>query len=163
MKDIPDLLEGLGRTPNVLSQLVKAIPENILDLRRGDGFWTMAEHVSHLAQVQSMLFDRIQRFIHKDQPEFLPYIPGEGQDDPDTPERMDMAAALDRFTQYREKQLMLLEGRGDAIWQRTATHPEYDIYSLYILARHIHYERLLLQPERGIARVSGFFGKQFRC
>ena len=136
MQDIRDLLEGLGRTPKILSEFVKTIPEDKMDKRRGEGFWTVAEHVSHLAQVQPMLLDRIQRFMNEDRPEFVPYIPGNGNDEPDTPFRINMTTALDQFAQYRNKQLELLESANDITWRKTATHPEYESYSLYILTRH---------------------------
>lgn len=137
MQDIPDLLDGLRRSPKILSEFVENMPKNKLDMRRGNGFWTIAEHVSHLAQVQPMLFDRFNRFMDEDHPEFVPYIPGDGEDELDTPERMNMASALEQFAQYRNKQLVLLENTSDVIWQRAAKHPEYDQYSLYILTRHI--------------------------
>ena len=136
MQDIQDLLEGLRRTPKILSEFVKTIPEGKMDLRRGEGFWTVAEHVSHLVQVQPMLLDRFQRFINEDRPEFVPYIPGSGKDEPDTPPRMNMTAALVQFAQYRNKPLELLESADDITWRKTATHPEYENYSLYILTRH---------------------------
>jgi uncharacterized damage-inducible protein DinB len=136
MQDIRDLLEGLKRTPKILSEFVKTIPEGKMDLRRGEGFWTVAEHVSHLVQVQPMLLDRCQRFINEDRPEFVPYIPASGKDEPDTPPRMNMTAALVQFAQYRNKQLELLESADDITWRKTATHPEYENYSLYILTRH---------------------------
>jgi uncharacterized damage-inducible protein DinB len=136
MEDIRDLLEGLRRTPRILSELIKSIPEDKLDLRRGEGFWTVAEHVSHLAQVQPMLLDRFHRFRNEDHPEFVPYIPGDGEDEPDTPPRMNLPAALEQFSQYRNQQLMLLENADDITWKKTATHPEYENYSLYILTRH---------------------------
>ena len=136
MQDIRDFLEGLKRTPKILSEFVKTIPEGKMDLRRGEGFWTVAEHVSHLVQVQPMLLDRFQRFINEDRPEFVPYIPGSGKDEPDTPPRMNMTAALVQFAQYRNKQLELLESADDITWRKTATHPEYENYSLYILTRH---------------------------
>ncbi|MGB5423504.1 MAG: DinB family protein [Desulfobacterales bacterium] len=136
MQDIPDLLEGMRRTPVILSEFVKVIPEGIMDFRRGEGFWTVAEHVSHLAQVQPMLLDRFHRFMNEDHPEFIPYIPGNNEDEPNTPERMSMAAALDQFAHYRNKQLSLLENADDIKWHNTAIHPEYEHYSLYILTRH---------------------------
>jgi len=136
MQDIRDLLEGLRRTPNILSEFVKTIPEGKMDLRRGEGFWTVAEHVSHLAQAQPILLDRFQRFMNEDHPEFVPYIPGNGKDEPDTPFRMNMTSALEKFAQYRNKQLELLESADDITWRKTATHPEYENYSLYILTRH---------------------------
>ncbi len=136
MRDIEDLLEGLRRTPKILSEFVLAVPEDKIDLRRGEGFWTVAEHVSHLAQVQPMLLDRFQRFMNEDHPEFAPYIPGNDADEPDTPPRMNMNAALDQFAHYRNNQLPILEGAQEIQWKKTATHPEYRNYSLYILTRH---------------------------
>ncbi len=135
MHDIPDLLEGLKRTPGILDELVNAIPENKRDLRRGDGFWTIVEHVSHLAQVQPMLLDRFQRFLNEEHPEFVPYLPGQ-EDESDTPARMKMAQALEQFLQYRNRQSILLEKADAGAWQRTGKHPEYDHYSLHILTRH---------------------------
>lgn len=44
MEDISDLLEGLRRTPRILTEFVKTIPKSKLDLRRDEGFWTVAEH-----------------------------------------------------------------------------------------------------------------------
>jgi len=137
MQDIRDLLEGLKRSPGILSAFVKSIPESRMDLRRGEGFWTIAEHVSHLAQVQPMLLERFQRFMNEDHPEFIPYIPGDGKDEPDTPPRLDMTAALEQFAQYRNRELVLLEGADDITWQKRGSHPEYEDYSLYILVRHL--------------------------
>lgn len=137
MQDIPDLLEGLRRSPAILAAFVTSIPENKLDVRRGAGFWTIAEHASHLAQVQPMMLERFTRFMNEEHPEFVPYIPGEDEDEAQTPERMMMADAIELFAKYRREQLLLLERAGDSVWQRMATHPEYAHYSLYILSRHI--------------------------
>ena len=137
MQDRTDLMEGLRRSPAILSGFVKSIPEIKLDLRRGAGFWTIAEHVSHLAQVQPMLLERIKRFISEESPAFIPYIPGEKEDEPDTPERMDMSTALDQFAAVRADQLRTLEEAADVVWPREGAHPEYEQYSLYILIRHM--------------------------
>jgi uncharacterized damage-inducible protein DinB len=136
MKDIPDLLDGLSRSGHILSEFVKTIPADKKNLRRGEGFWTIAEHVSHLAQVQPMLLERLQRFMDEERPEFVPYIPGD--DEPETqPPPMEENVALESFAQHREKQLALLEKASEADWQKIAIHPEYELYSLYILVRHI--------------------------
>ena len=137
MLDIQDLFETLRRAPNILSQFVETIPESRLDLRRGDGFWTVAEHVSHLAQVQPMLLKRFERFVTEEHPEFVPYLPDSGKDEPDTPPRMSMTSALDQFACYRTSQLRLLKTADEITWKKTATHPEYEAYSLYILTRHV--------------------------
>src|SRR6185369_5407014 len=137
MQDIPDLLETLRRSPKILSQFVLSIPESKLDLRRGEGFWTVAEHCSHLAQVQPMLLKRIERFMNEDKPEFVPYIPGGGKEEPVSPPRMSIESALDQFAHFRASQLLLLESADDLAWKKSALHPEYEEYSLYILTRHV--------------------------
>jgi uncharacterized damage-inducible protein DinB len=137
MKNKMALLEGLRQTPAILSAFVADIPEDALDRRRGSEFWTVAEHISHLAQVQPMLLERIERFIDEERPEFIPYIPGEGEDEPATPERMAIEAALSQFSAIRKRQLSLLESASEATWQKQAVHPEYDQYSFLILVRHI--------------------------
>ena len=137
MQDIPDLLDGLRRSINILSAFVTALPENKLNRRRGAGLWTVAEHASHLAQVQPMLLERLQRFLDEDLPEFVPYIPGDDEKEDGPPAEMAMKAALAEFAKSRQRQLALLEKADDAAWQKTAIHPEYDLYTLYILTRHI--------------------------
>ena len=136
MQDIPDILDGLRRSINILSAFVTALPEDKLNRRRGADFWTLAEHVSHLAQVQPLLLERLQRFLAEDRPEFAPYIPGDDEEEERPPE-MEMTAALAEFARCRQQQLALLEKADDAAWQKTAIHPEYDLYTLYILTRHI--------------------------
>jgi hypothetical protein len=134
-----ELLKGLARTPALLIDLVASIPEDKRHRRRGDGFWTVAEHVEHLAQVQPMLGERIRRFIEEPRPVFTPYFPPPVEDTPPEPEaRPDLDAALADFTAGRRGQIRMLEEiTDDAVWQRCGEHPEYDDYSLPILVRHI--------------------------
>ena len=108
-----------------------------MDLRRGEDFWTIAEHVSHLAEVQPMLLERFHRFINEDHPEFIPYIPGDAKDEPVIHPHLDVTAAIKQFAHYRDKEIVLLEGMDDVIWQKIGTHPEYEHYSLRILVRHV--------------------------
>ncbi|SPF39253.1 DinB family protein [Syntrophobacter sp. SbD1] len=136
MQDKIDLLEGLKRAPGILSEFVKSIPEERIFSRRGEGFWTIAEHVSHLAEVQPMLLDRFQRFMDEDRPEFVPCIPEDGGDEPVRTVYSSVSDALDNFALCRNKEIDLLESARDIMWHKRATHPEYESYSLYILARH---------------------------
>ena len=136
MQDLSDLLEGLRRSPNILSSFVDTIPDDKMNLRRGDGFWTIAEHVSHLATVQPMLLERIQRFMDEDQPRFVPFIPGDEETESLLPQ-LEAGPALEQFADSRNQQLALLEKADTSVWQKQGSHPEYEHYSLYILARHI--------------------------
>jgi len=129
-------MEGLKRSDRILAEFVKSIPAAKLHLRRGDGFWTIAEHLNHLAQVQSMLLERMQRFMDEDRPEFVPYIPGDDGAG-SRPSLMEMDDALEAFARRRRQQVELLERADSDVWRKTASHPEYEQYSLYILVRHI--------------------------
>ncbi len=75
--------------------------------------------------------------MNEEHPQFVPFIPGKAGDEPVAPACMSVPAALLQFGEYRRKQLLLLEKADATVWQRMATHPEYDLYSLYILARHV--------------------------
>ena len=131
------ILSGLRQAPKVLAEFVNATPEDKLGLRRGEGFWTIAEHVSHLAQVQPMLLERLDRFMNEVHPEFVPFIPGDDEGKPELSPRRPIDVALTQFSTVREKQLALLNDADERTWQREAIHPEYDRYSLVILVRHI--------------------------
>ena len=137
MDDFQNLLKALNQTPKILFEFIRSIPKDKLDLRRGEGIWTVAEHVHHLAQVQPMLLERFERFVNEDHPEFLPYIPNTAKEEIDSPIRINVFATLDQFAWQREKQLLLLRSADDILWKKTATHPEYESYSLYILTRHV--------------------------
>lgn len=137
MKEIQELLEGLKRSARVLSAFAESIAQEKLDLRRGQGAWTVAEHISHLAQVQPMLLERLERFMTEEHPRFVPYIPGAGEDEPDAPARMPIGDALAQFADLRARQVALLEKAGEDVISRTASHSEYEQYSFRILVRHI--------------------------
>jgi hypothetical protein len=137
MEDIQDLLDGLKRAPRILSAFVQTIPQDKLDRKRGEGFWTITEHVNHLAQVQPMLLARLERFMKEEHPEFVPFIPINASGESVPSPAMSTTSALNQFADFRAKQLVILADADDIAWQKTATHPEYTSYSLYILTRHI--------------------------
>ena len=136
MTAIPNILESLKRSPAILVELVGSIPGKILVRKRGEDFWTIAEHVNHLADVQTMLGDRIRRFLKEEHPEFVPFFPDDVESIPEDMQ-IDVSTALATFAEGRAEQIKLLQAATPADWEKTATHPEYEQYSLIILARHI--------------------------
>ena len=136
MKDKKPLLDGLAQAVTVLNEFVATIPPEKMALRRGEGFWTLNEHVSHLADVQPMLLERLQRFVAEAAPAFVPFVPDDDEAESGPP-HMATDEALAQFADYRQRQLDLLSRAEGDTWQKTATHPEYARYSFYILVRHI--------------------------
>lgn len=137
MQDKQPLLDSLARAVTILTEFVATIPAEKMDLRRGEGFWTVREHVSHLADVQPMLFERLERFVVEAAPEFVPFMPDDDDQADCGPPNMATGDALAQFADYRQRQLALLAQADESTWQKTATHPEYAHYSFYILVRHI--------------------------
>ena len=135
-RDIAAILRGLEDSPAILAAMVCEIPADRLHVQRREGFWSLAEHVAHLAQVQPMLGERVRRILSEDNPEFVPFfpIPDENAKRPAVPP---VADSLERFRTGREAMLTLLKQAGPEDWLRPARHPEYERYGLAILARHI--------------------------
>jgi len=131
------VFEGLSLSPKILRELVEAIPGPELTAVRRPGFWSIQDHVIHLADVQPMLYARLVRFRDEEHPEFIPYLP-----DPDVPpspgpETADAAVALNEFAARREKMLARIKVYPQAVWQKIGDHPEYTLYTAFGLLRHI--------------------------
>ena len=131
-----ELIRGLKTGPSILEDFFSGIPEADLHKHRGKGFWTLYEHVEHLALTQLMLFKRLQRFVKEEKPEFVPFFPEE-QEEKKEEKIKPVAEVLSTFRRWREKQVQLIESADDALWEKKAIHPEYEQYGFKILVRHI--------------------------
>lgn len=130
------ILRGLEDSPAILAAMVGDIPQDLLHVQRRPGFWSLAEHVAHLAQVQPILVERVRRILSEDNPEFVPFFPAKDAS-AKIPPVPPVADSLERFRGGRASILELLRQAGPEDWQRSARHPEYERYGLAILARHI--------------------------
>lgn len=130
------ILDGLAAAPGLLKSFVDAIDDHTCHQRRRDGFWTIAEHVDHLAHVQPILMERIERFIHEERPAFTPYMP-DADADAWPPSRINVAESWERFARERQKMIERVARVDPAVWKREGDHPEYTAYGFGILLRHI--------------------------
>ena len=136
MERIAEIMDGLHKSIGIVTELIKSVPESRLLARRKEGCWSVAEHAVHLGAGQKMLYERMDRFFKEDVINITPYFPPEETDAP-LPGMADVEEALQMFATWREKQLELLGRAGEAEWNKKAIHPEYEAYTLYIVARHI--------------------------
>ena len=130
------LINGLKLGPPILEDFVLGIPEQRLHRKRGEGFWSLYEHVEHLALTQLMLYKRLELFVKEDHPEFMPYFP-EDKEDKQEKKTKPIIDILSTYRRWRDKQIQLIESGDDALWEKTAIHPEYEQYGFKILVRHI--------------------------
>ncbi|MEZ7198017.1 DinB family protein [Pseudodesulfovibrio karagichevae] len=130
------ILDALKASPPIFEGFLRSIPPDKLDQKRGEGFWTLHEHAAHLADVQPMGLERMRRILTEDVPEFAPFVPDqkEAAEKPPLPPVEEIIA---NFKVGRTQQLELLKNASPDDWKRTAIHPEYERYGLFIFARHI--------------------------
>jgi uncharacterized damage-inducible protein DinB len=130
------LIDALEMNSDILEQFVRQISEEKLHRKRGEGIWTVHEHLHHLALVQPVMFKRIRMFKNEEKPVIKPYTPGPEEEKERTVKRS-VAELVRTFRDWRIKQVELARSCGPEIWERTGEHPEFDQYSLEILLRHV--------------------------
>ncbi len=130
------VIDALARAPEIVVPLVREVPPEILKRRPQPGKWSAHEHACHLAAVHPMLFDRLELMLREDHPAIRPYLPD--RDDPeDALLKVDLAEALERFVRERARFVARLRELRPSAWSRTASHGEYNRYSVFIMCRHI--------------------------
>ena len=136
MNDILQIFECLSKSPEILKNLVESVPHEQRKVRRIPGKWSIHEHACHLVDVQPMLLERFKLCLFEESPEIRPYLPG-AQDPDDFLIDLDLADMLSKFSSYRGEMLQVLEDQDELFWQKKMKHPEYKLYTPYILLRHI--------------------------
>ncbi|HVP35777.1 MAG TPA: DinB family protein [Terriglobales bacterium] len=135
MNDIPEIIHGLKQSPAIFKNLLTQIPSELLKVRRIPGKWCIHEHACHIATGdQAGFIDRFKQFINEQRPKIKP-LSGESFP-PDYLIEMDLNEALDIFFEKRKELVNLVNSADTSIWTKEAEHPEYQIYTPYIMLRH---------------------------
>ncbi len=127
------LVEALKLNPAVLKDFVAAIPEPALERRRGESYWTIYEHLLHLVETQEVIQRRLELIRDQARPVITPYAPKRLP----AGDRPSAAELVEQFARWREAQVRLIEAAPEALWGKSAEHPEYESYGFEILVRHI--------------------------
>ncbi len=130
------VIEALERAPGVVVPLVREMPEALRKRRPSPGKWSAHEHACHLAAVQPMFLERLALMVDQEHPTIRPYLP-EKEHAEDVLLAVDLDEALRRFQRQRGELVARLRSLRPADWDRTAEHPEYSRYSVFILFRHV--------------------------
>ena len=135
-KVITAIIEGLEGSIPIFSDMLRSIPTEVLDIKRAEDFWSLHQHAAHLADVQPMGLERMRRILTEDVPEFEPFIPYQ-EEETEKPPLAPVEEIIANFKSGREQQLQLLKKASPEDWKRTAVHPEYERYGLFIFTRHV--------------------------
>jgi hypothetical protein len=90
-----------------------------------------------------LFFLRLEQMLSEPQPRIRPYDPDRDMTSQDALLHLDLEAALSRFESDRRKLVEKLRRLSPEDWQRTAVHPEYSSYSIFIMFRHLALHDLL--------------------
>jgi hypothetical protein len=131
-----NLIDALELSGEIFEQFVRRIPEEQLNRNRGEGFWTVYEHVHHLALVQPLMVKRIQQFKNEERPVIHPFNPTSDESKKSSKIKP-VEDYIGSFKSWRAKQVELARSCDESVWEKTGVHPEYDLYTFDILLRHI--------------------------
>ncbi|HYP02047.1 MAG TPA: DinB family protein [Pyrinomonadaceae bacterium] len=136
MNNPESIITMLENAPCVIVPLVREVPAEVLKRRPLPAKWSAHEHACHLAEVQPMFLSRLELMLNDPEPRITPYQPG-ADDEAGALLKMDLNTALERFTRERAELVEELKDLSAEDWGRTAEHPEYAHYSVFIMFRHL--------------------------
>jgi hypothetical protein len=131
-----ETIAALERAPRIVVPLVRQAAPAIVKRRPPAGKWSIHEHACHLAEVHPLLSQRLDLMLAEDNPAIRSYDPGR-DDRPDGLLAVDLEVALRRFEEDRKRLVGRLRQLQPDDWTRTATHEEYNCYSVFTMFRHL--------------------------
>ena len=130
------VIAALERAPTIIVPLVSEVPLEILKRRPKPGKWSAHEHACHLAVVHPLFFGRLDLMLAHRHPRITPYLPDQDEAE-DHLLKLDLDQEMERFVADRKHLVERIEALRPEDWARTAEHPEYSHYSVFIMFRHL--------------------------
>lgn len=143
MQNPQAVVTALANAPALIIPLVREIPSDLLKRRPKPGRWSAHEHVCHLAEVHSLFFSRLDLMLSENHPRIRPYDADLAMASESALLQVKLDHALQRFESDRQKLVEKLGRLTEADWQRTADHPEYASYSVFLMFRHLAFHDML--------------------
>ena len=125
----------LARGPALIAGLIDSVPARDLKRRPAPGKWSAHEHACHVAVMEPMWAERIERILREDNPAIISYEPA--AEDPDRLLPMDLSRELAAFGRGRGTLVERLQSLPAGAWERPATHTGHARYSMFLMCRHL--------------------------
>ena len=135
MRTPSEVITQLARGPETLRALVADVPPADLKRRPRPEKWSAHEHACHLALVEPLWAERLERILVEDVPTIVSYEP-DADEPPDRLLGMDLEAALGSYDRGRKALLRRLAALAPAEWERGAVNTAHARYSLFLMCRH---------------------------
>ena len=136
MQNPEAIVTALENAPGILLPLVREVPAAVLKRRPKPGKWSAHEHACHLSVVHEILFPRLDAMLNEQNSSIKPYNPDQNESE-DHLLLLDLEESLNRFVSDRRRLVDRLRTLPPDVWNRTAEHPEYSHYSIFIMFRHL--------------------------
>lgn len=127
------LLKALASAPNDLALLLPSADSAAARHRPAPETWSIADVLSHLADVETQYLARLQRVVDEDVPEVPRIGPNEAVHDVATP----LPDLLQRFRERRGETMAFLTQLKPGQWQRKAVHPDLGETTLRYLVQYL--------------------------
>lgn len=134
--EIEAVLDSLANAPAMIVPLVREVPADRLKQRTAEGKWSVHEHACHLAEVHPLFFERLDVMTGRTEGVIETYEPPADQQQGSLLDK-ELDAELERFRRDRARLVERLRELEPSDWERTADHPQYSHYSVFILFRHV--------------------------
>jgi len=136
MQNPEAIIAALENAPGIILPLVREVPPAVLKRRPKPGKWSAHEHACHLAVVHKIFFQRLDAMLSNPKPRITPYNPDQNEVE-DHLLKMELDESLERFVADRRRLVETLMALRPEDWSRTAEHPEYSHYSVFVMFRHL--------------------------
>jgi len=126
----------VGTPPKIVIPLIRQADPVVLKRRPPSGKWSIHEHACHLPVADELFLRRIDVFLSEDKPVINSYDPGRDEPD-DALMHVDLEEAVNRYRTLRPELVHKLRSLKPADWAKTAEHDEYNLYSMFVMVRHL--------------------------
>jgi predicted alpha/beta superfamily hydrolase len=142
LNDPRAVLLALENAPALLVPLIRDVPSAWCKRRPLPHRWSAHEHFCHLAALEPMYRGRLEQMLAEDNPELESFYPAP-DDEAGGLLNVDLDEAVERFVRERGELVARLRDLPLESWERAGQHPEYALYTVFGLARHIVLHDLL--------------------
>lgn len=136
MNNAQTLIAALAFAPELIIGLVREVPMQHLKRRPAPNKWSAHEHACHITTADAPYLARLELMLSDPSPRITPMFPSP-EEEAGALLNLDLDEALALYVRERTHLIERLRQLSEVDWQRTATHPEFSHYSVWIMFRQL--------------------------
>ncbi len=136
MNNSQTLIYALAGAPEIIIGLVREVPSQNLKRRPNPDKWSAHEHACHLTTIDAPYLARLELMLSEPSPWITP-MSATPNESAGALLNVDLDEALAFYVREHARLVERLQQQTEADWQRTAAHPEYSQYSVWIVFRQL--------------------------